>query len=141
MAIIGGAGNPVGGSFTGPAQALEVVGDHAYGYSGVIATNSNAETTYMEFTSGNFYLVGFVNFNSIEGGHGSVMTYKIYFNGSVIQGYDQANATGSDQAEPDASLPIIIPSYTEVKCTCTSADAADLDQVVSITGRIYRTRV
>ena len=29
MAILGGAGNPVGGSFTGPAEALEIVGDHA----------------------------------------------------------------------------------------------------------------
>ena len=139
MAIIGGAGNPVGGSFTGPAQPLDVVGDHAYGYSGVIATNSNIETTYMEFTSGNFYLVGFVNFNSLEFG-GSVITYKIYFNGSVIQGYDNRSDGSGDATEPDGSLPIIIPSYTEVKCTCTSADAANLDQIVSLTGRIYRTR-
>ena len=33
MAIIGGAGNPVGGSFTGPAEALEIIGDHCYAYS------------------------------------------------------------------------------------------------------------
>ena len=52
MAIIGGAGNPVGGSFTGPAEALEVIGDHAYAYSGEITLASSgggANTTFIGF--------------------------------------------------------------------------------------------
>ena len=41
MAILGGAGNPVGGSFTGPAEALEIAGDFAYAYSGeILVTNA-----------------------------------------------------------------------------------------------------
>ena len=53
MAILGGVGNPVGGSFTGPAQALEIIGDHAYGISGQFGIDSSNVVTHFEFTSGN----------------------------------------------------------------------------------------
>ena len=42
----GGAGNPTGGSFTGPAEALEIVGNHAYAYSGGIALNNETKLPY-----------------------------------------------------------------------------------------------
>ena len=57
MAIIGGAGNPVGGSFTGPAEALEIVGDHGLALSGLFSSNTSTYTM-LNFTSGNYYLVG-----------------------------------------------------------------------------------
>ena len=44
MAIIGGAGNPVGGSFTGPAEALEIVGDHGLALSGLFSSNTSTYT-------------------------------------------------------------------------------------------------
>ena len=53
MAIIGGAGNPVGGSFTGAAEALEVYGDFAAAYSGNIQVNTSA-VTHLEFITGNY---------------------------------------------------------------------------------------
>ena len=53
MAIIGGAGNPVGGSFTGPAETAEYVNDRTYAYSGTIsATNSSTPITMLKYTSG-----------------------------------------------------------------------------------------
>ena len=56
MAIIGGAGNPVGGSFTGPAEALEIYGDFCAAFTG----NQAASTTpaeVLKFTTGNYIAV------------------------------------------------------------------------------------
>ena len=41
---VGGAGNPVGGSFTGPAQALEIIGDLGYAYSGAVGVGAGDVT-------------------------------------------------------------------------------------------------
>ena len=78
MAIIGGAGNPVGGSFTGPAEALEIIGDHAYAYSGLKAS-STAAANHLDFTSGNYYFVG-----------------RLYFNGPVNAGTSGGAASTAD---------------------------------------------
>ena len=89
MAIIGGAGNPVGGSFTGPAEALEIIGDHAYAYSGAVALdNTTNENTYIKFTSGNYYFVGTMQSNNLDEGAGTDdMVNFVYFNGIRVQGY------------------------------------------------------
>ena len=68
MAPIGGptgggqAGFGSGGSFTGPAEALEVIGDHAYAYSGMFP-GSNTSQQAFNFTTGNYYFVGDVQVN------------------------------------------------------------------------------
>ena len=56
MAIIGGAGNPVGGSFTGPAQALEIYGDFAQPLQ-VIKSASTTPAEVLKFTTGNYIAV------------------------------------------------------------------------------------
>ena len=77
----GGGGNPTGGSFTGAAQALEIIGDHAYGYSGVLDINGT-ETDMLSFTSGNFYFVGTVQFNYIEL-NAYHFRYRFYLNDAI----------------------------------------------------------
>ena len=62
MAIIGGAGNPVGGSFTGPAEALEIYGDFGAAYSGPQNINTS-EQDALAFTTGNYLFVGELQFN------------------------------------------------------------------------------
>ena len=63
MAPIGGptgggqSGFGSGGSFTGPAEALEIIGNHAYAYSGTFEATT-AEQTALDFTSGNYLFVG-----------------------------------------------------------------------------------
>ena len=131
---VGGAGNPVGGSFTGPAQALEIYGDFALAYSGSVAVGSS-ETTLLEFTSGNYLFRGFIHYskNSFDGDD---MQYQLYLNDSLVLGFtDQYSA--NDFA--DQAYPIIIPSYTVVKATATD-DTGDNGRpiLVSMTGRIYR---
>jgi len=133
---VGGAGNPVGGSFTGPAQALEIYGDFALAYSGEVGVGS-AETTLLEFTSGNYLFKGWMQFqkNSFDGDD---MQYQLYLNDSVVFGFTEQYGA-NDFA--DNTYPIIIPAYTVVKATATD-DTGDNDRpvLIQMTGRIYRTR-
>lgn len=136
----GGAGNPTGGSFTGPANALDIYGDFAAAYTGSIeATQSPTEV--INFTSGNFLFVGRLFFSGYfkpttpqNGGQGTAI---IQFNESTIA---ILKNDGETEASPTFSwVDIIIPAYTKVTVNIES-NSADTDFLasVSITGRIYR---
>ena len=140
MALIGGAGNPVGGSFTGPAQALEVIGDHAYGYSGKFPATTSNQTVF-EFTSGNYYLVGEFTFNGfVDDDNPSQVAAgacEVSFNSTGIL----LLTVPTTSAPHTVSNAIVIPPYTEVKATVDGAsDEPDRYATFSIVGRIYRTR-
>jgi len=133
----GGAGNPTGGGFTGGAEALEILGDHAYGYSGVIDIGST-ETNMLNFTTGNFYFVGTVQFNYMEL-NGYHFRYRFYLNDVVLQGYLEPSGSSGVPNPPNSIIPIIIPSYTKVKCTAANlTDGTLQQQACSMVGRIYR---
>jgi len=137
----GGAGNPTGGAFTGPAEALEIVGNHAYAFSGVTAATS-ALVTRLKFTSGNYYFVGRITCNGsvdVTGlGNGNVTGWVLSYNGVEVAriltdtaaAYVTANANYNE---------IIIPPYTNVEVTSVS-DGNDATRQTScgLTGRIYR---
>jgi len=135
-----GGGNPTGGSFTGPAEALEIIGDHAYAFSGTLGS-SNSELTHLKFTSGNFYLVGRLTCNGAADkatiSNGRLTVFTLTLNGAEV-------ALIRTQT-PDADMPgtiyndIIIAPYTEVEVTAIS-DASSSTRKTSalITGRIYR---
>jgi len=136
MAIIGGAGNPVGGSFTGPAEALEIVGNHAYAYSGVINNvgGGSATSTMLSFTTGNYYYQGILNIidDNITGS--VTMFIDITFNGVSV--YKGAWDNSPDMASTSPLVTLIIPSYTEVvvKWGCSN----DRNGSIAMTGKIYR---
>ena len=138
MAIIGGAGNPVGGSFTGPAEALEIIGDHAYAYSSAAAQTSGAgEVTKLEFTSGNYLFVGHLN-----GANGDLSAdwwkIKLYLNGTLVISHVQHNGNASFMEDINP-MPVLIPPYTEVKVTIQVGSDSDSPNTQFV-GRIYRTR-
>ena len=136
----GGAGNPVGGSFTGPAQALEIVGDHAYCFTGNHGANtSNVEA--MKFTTGNYYFVGIFQLNmAVENANDvslAVSFAQIELNGGIIS-HIVAGLTTTDSLT-SVQQPIIIPAYTEVvvKLYSNETQAARF-MTATLTGRIYR---
>ena len=141
MAILGGVGNPVGGSFTGPAETLEIIGDHCAAYSGTWPADADTTQTVLNFTTGNFYIVGEfqlnapVDFNSPQTGNAAAL--KISFNDSVIAILKGEESTGF--IEPTQK--VVIPAYTEVKCEVESDDnQSSRYGTVSLIGRIYRSR-
>ena len=135
MGLGGGGGGGilgVGDSFTGPAEALEIIGNHAYAYSGVISTGSqsSADTTCLKFTTGNYYSLLEVIWMSNNVGNEDKFVDMTLNGSSVFKGkYDAA---------PSKNRPfqIIIPAYTEFEFLWGSG--ASNDVTVVLAGRIYR---
>ena len=135
MAIIGGAGNPVGGSFTGPAEALEVIGDHAYAYSGALtaAGADEADTTAFNFTTGNYYSV--LNLSALTGFTGNEDRYvEVSMNGTVII---SVKADASPDFYNVFPLEMIIPTYTDILVKFGVSGGGIFN--LAFSGRIYRT--
>ena len=133
----GGAGNPTGGSFTGPAEALEIIGDHAYGVSGLVSAGAVQGTpdTLLSFTTGNYYFVGIIQFYYATDSGSDDYVYSVKLNGNTVIRYLVAGATTTYWHDNQ----IIIPPYTEVICDATNVSASTaLDQAALMTGRIYR---
>ena len=138
MAIIGGAGNPVGGSFTGPAEALEIAGNHCYAYSGKVtdAGTGAANATMLSFTSGNYLAdVKLYFLTNINDNRDTFI--DVTMNGtSIYKGQWDEAPSSRPQGGPLVGL--IIPAYTEivVKWGCSATKIATL----ALTGRIFRPR-
>ena len=134
MAIIGGAGNPVGGSFTGPAQALELVGDRCYAYSGAL-TVTDADTTLFEFQTGNYYAVVEwfpIFFESTTDN----MSWTIFLNEAKVQRNEADSTTDNNESVP---LRLVLPAYTNLKMVAFNEQSSTGRSVGStLTGRIYR---
>ena len=133
----GGAGGlGSGGSFTGASESLEIVGDHAYGISGKVPCDNNY-TALLSFTSGNFYLVGSVQFHYADDtAPTDNAAYKIEFNDGVVV---EMVITEADHATGVTLIPVIIPPYTKVLLAAkNSATSEAHNQIGNITGRIYR---
>jgi len=127
---IGGAGNPVGGSFTGPAEALEYVGDFAYATSGIIPDggSGSAATTMLDFQMGSGMLVGQIDFSDNSTG-GSDIYFEVLFNGKVV-----IQSKGGQEFLP-WKYDIIIPPYTEVLVKWGSQSSFNGNCFLS--GRVY----
>ena len=140
MAIIGGAGNPVGGSFTGPAQALEIMGDHAYAYAGATGAAA-AEAVSLSFTTGNYYFDGVLTVNGAcavdDIASGTITGFTLKLNGAIIS--VMKTDTLQEDMPSTTKNAVIIPPYTEVEVlTQSEGNAADRLTSVLLTGRIYR---
>jgi len=138
----GQAGFGSGGSFTGPAEALEILGDHAYCIPGPISPPTDASPiTCMEFTSGNYYLVGDLTTTGalIAEPHSSgfIDAFSLFFNDVEVMRFKIDS--GEEDMPAYILVPIVIPSYTKVKLT-TASSSSNASWLTSsqITGRIYR---
>ena len=134
----GGGGGPLGfsNSFVGPQEALEIAGDFAYAYSGVVFDNSSsaASTTALSFTTGNYLFLGQLDMLT------DILTNSqryvdIQLNGTTIfkGGWDASDDPGLDL---NPLMQIIIPAYTEVVVKWGAS--TDQNATFSLTGRIYR---
>ena len=133
----------VGNSFTGPAEALEIIGDHAYAYSGKHQASTTA-ADHLKFTSGNYYWVGRLYLNgTTEGGSGSgeVTTAITTFNGADVSRLKVDSAVNNDGMATSTYNDLIIPPYTEVVVNVdSSATNSGRFSTLVMVGRIYRTR-
>ena len=132
----GGAGNPIGGSNpVGVGSTLHYIGDHVYGYSGLVTDIRDTEVSMMEFsTAGNAYIVAKVQFSYATSATDKYQ-YRIYIDEQVVQ-TNIISAGGSQNG--DDVLNIVIPAGSKVKFTAQNiTDTSDQLQCVSIVGRVY----
>jgi len=138
----GGGGGPVGvaNSFTGPAEALEVIGNHCYAYA--IHGATTGEVDYLSFTSGNFYTVAEITFNGhleFANGNGTFDEWKLQMNGTIIGVYKTETTLTTADLVGTVVIPVLIPPYTEIIVSCVTNDTnADKVGSCSIIGRVYR---
>lgn len=134
----GAGGNPTGGSFTGPAEALEIVGNFGYAYSGGIALN-NETKTFLEFTTGNFLYVSNTQLTTkvADMASGKLVRLKMYLNDSQVIDMGPKIDERNSFADLDPIL-LIIPAYTQVKVEVETNDIQSIEFYISMTGRIYR---
>jgi len=138
----GGGGGPVGvsNSFTGPAEALELIGEHAYAYSGLFGT-STTEFEILKFTSGNYYTVGRFTCNGAVRMDlvdvGSISAYQLKLNGTGVL---RVKVDTNDKDSPgQAYMEVVIPPYTEVVMTCNCTENTSNEQIsATFVGRIYK---
>ena len=138
----GGGGGPVGfaNSFTGTAEAIEIIGDHAYAYSGLFST-STTQFEMFNFTSGSYYTVGRFVCNGATRislvDVGSISVFNLQLNGTDVLG---VKVDTNDKDSPgQAFMEVVIPPYTEVTLICNCSEDNTAEKVsASYTGRIYR---
>jgi len=131
-----GGGNPTGGSFTGPAETLEIINDFCYAYSGEVDVD-NVEGSLLEFTTGNFTAFMDIQFNYSGVSSTDDYIYRTYLNDRIVQAFLMTN---SDQyGYQNTFVRIIVPPYTKMKCTADNQSSGTArPQICSVTGRIYR---
>ena len=110
---------------------IRYIGDYAYGYSGVIASESSSLGTLLSFTSGSGFIVGEISFTETERAAEAV-NFDVAFNdiGVIAVEYDHSPA----QDNP-APYPILIPPFTKVLATWQTG--GDADGTAWIDGRVY----
>ena len=132
----GGAGNPTGGGFTGPAQALEYAGPLVYAYSGTISINDETKTMFEFQTGSNLIKAKFsfgINLDVIY--TSKFIGYIITLNDSIVMKsiMDDNVQEGFDN-DP---CRLVLPPYTNVKIEAITNSATDNETYGVITGRVY----
>jgi hypothetical protein len=121
-------------------QDIHVIGNHAYAYSGLYAA-ANTDQTVLSFTSGNYYLHGWLQLNApVDDDNPAAVTLtgcRVSFNGIGV--FILVSGDGVHRSIRSVRQKIIIPPFTEVVAILDSeASAADQYGSVVITGRIYK---
>ena len=131
----GGAGGTHGTSFTGGAQALELVGHHCFAYSGSITPGGaqSADTTALLFTTGNYYALIEINWTCSSTSATVDQFVDIFMNDSVIF---SARAEDDEAATAQSPIKMLIPAYTKFELKVGDQGANPF--TVIIAGRVYR---
>ena len=143
MAILGG-GPPVGSanSFTGSSSSIELVGDFCFAYPGLLQATDDSFHTVMEFTTGNYTVVGRIQISGMiddtNFGQGKGAVGRVSLNGTA-QVMMRCGAGLTSDSPAQAWQDFVIPPYTEVKGELAASEAdSNAYSAMILTGRIYR---
>ena len=142
MAPIGsgpGGGGPVGfaNSFTGPATSLEVLGNFAYCYTGVVAV-ADTELSVVDTHTGNYYMMASIQaYSSMVANERYLL--KVKLNGATVLETVTHLGVPDPQYSDQSPFLILIPAYTQVEVTLENQEESNPNNwTVSVTGEIFR---
>jgi len=118
---------------------LNIIGTHAYGYSGTVGIGAVQNTFYpmLEFTTGNYYTTAKVQIGSATGSNDN-HEIKMELDNTTVMLAEFQNAP-QEFAYGYRPWELIIPPYTKVTLSMANVAAASSnDWYMSITGRIYK---
>ena len=130
----GGAGNVAGGNPAGTGTSVNYIGDHAYAYSGAITTTtaSSAATTYLDFSTGNEYIVG--TFHWLEAYTGNANRFiDIQINGESVMAGQADDSANQLYAQP---IILLLPPFSRVTVKY-GIGGQTIDVTWIMTGRVY----
>ena len=135
MALVGGggAGNTAGSNPSGTGSSLNYVGNHAYAYSGIIASTTT-EANMLDFhTTGNQYVMAqFCWGYDAESSNDAIFRVKLDGQTIFTSIWTGASVTyGKDQP-----VPILIPPYSHCEVSVDMA-AGTANTMVAMVGEVY----
>lgn len=138
MALIAGAGNPLGSGGAGSTgTGLNYVLDRAYAFSGAVSCDNN-ETTLLSFTTGAQLINGTIQFFYAEPSN-DIFLYTVKLNNELIVRF-QVFGPNDTNGEHLLSLPIflIVPPFSKVELLAKNNENTNArDQCGNFTGRVY----
>jgi len=138
MALIGGggAGNVAGGANpSGTGSSINYIGNHAYLNTGRVDFNGT-ETTVVETTTGNEYIVGKLTCATEADGSDDVRI-RLYYNNEQVMGDISTSPPGTGNLAFNP-LRILIPPFTKVKITYDNeGSSSTLTSLTMFEGRVY----
>jgi len=105
-------GIPPSASVASVGLGLRYIGDHCYAFSGQKNATyaSGADTTFLEFTSGDGYIVGKLSWSSVNQSS-NVEFFQFFMNGEMI--FD-ARFQHAEQATSEQPYQLLIPPFSTV---------------------------
>jgi len=117
---------------------LNIIGDHAYAYSGAVASPDSAtpDATLLEFQTGNYVMVCSVQFVNESTGN-SVRMLEFKFNNNVVMfnKYQIVGGYAGDISQTHYAL--VVPPYTQFKLNF-SIDGDTENGYAALTGKLYK---
>jgi len=141
MALIAGAGNPLGGSApSSTGNSLNYIGEHVYALSGTFEAKTSSQVTLQFTTGSNSYIIGEFQMlganNYASPINGSISICRIKYNEEIV-----AMLKVDTENEDMPSITVwktLLPPNTKVKCEVLSSEdtVTELFQNNFI-GRVY----
>ena len=128
----GGAGNVAGGNPAGTGSSINYIGNHAFAYSGSIASSAT-ETNYLDFTIGPQYIVATIQPVYFAEGTNNIV-FNIRLDGELVQSVE---VTSARDYTPFEAINLIIPPYAHVEISVDNRSGGTEDCGVALTGRVY----
>ena len=124
-------------TFLGPNKGLSVIDSHCYAYSGSVsvAGASSANTTLLDFNSGDAYI--HANLQGFSTERGSAQLYLVVkFNDQILIKTEFDDA-GSASGLLDMPIKLIIPPLTRVTVLVGIESGTTKFWSLTLTGRVY----